>query len=280
MKETQEVYKQAPTRDRPAYSAPALEKGLDILELLSRSEHPLTQKDISLSLKRSISEIYRMITCLVERGYVASISDRYILSNKMFELAHLNSPTRHLLTESAPLMQKLSNDLDQSCHLTVYNNGRQIVLAKVDSPSGMGFSVRAGAELDVLVSASGLVLLAFQPEETQRLYIESSLRHRPNHANSEIETRLKAIRARGFESMPSVQVRGLYAVSFPILDTQSMAMAALTVPYAERIDQDDPMSVPTIEKMVGLAARELSRRLGSLSNHEFDQHSEIDDDEK
>ena len=33
--------------ERRSYSAPALEKGLDILEILCRSERPMTQKEIS-----------------------------------------------------------------------------------------------------------------------------------------------------------------------------------------------------------------------------------------
>jgi DNA-binding IclR family transcriptional regulator len=46
--------------------------------------------------------------------------------------------------------------------LTVLSRGRQVVLAKVDAPGGVGFTVREGAQLDVLASPSGRVLLAFQ----------------------------------------------------------------------------------------------------------------------
>ncbi len=169
--------------DSPTYSAPALEKGLDILELLCRGEVPLAQKDIAQQLGRTVGELYRMVTCLVDRGYVANVDDKYIITTKLFELAHLNPPTHRLLSESVPIMQRLSGELDQSCHLTVYNQGRQIVLAKVDSPSGMGFSVRVGAELDVLVSASGRVLLAFQDDETRTARVEESIGRRPDHAD-------------------------------------------------------------------------------------------------
>jgi DNA-binding IclR family transcriptional regulator len=159
-------------------------------------------------------------------------------------------------------MQKLSDDLDQSCHLTVYNEGRQIVIAKVDAPSGMGFSVRVGAELDVLVSASGRVLLAFQDEETQKLHLEESLHRRPDHADPQIAAMLHMIKGRGFESIPSIQVRGLYAVSFPILDSHGRAVAALVVPYAERLDQVHRKSIAIVEEMLGTAARTLTARIG------------------
>jgi DNA-binding IclR family transcriptional regulator len=246
----------------PAYAAPALDKGLDILELLCRTETPLSLKEIAQSLERSVGELYRMANCLVERGYLASIDDKYIVTTKLFELAHVNPPTHRLLSEALPIMQKLSSELDQSCHLTVYNQGRQIVVAKVDSPSGMGFSVRVGAELDVLVSASGRVLLAFQDLELRRLRIDESIARRPDHDDALTDAVLDKIMKRGFESIPSVQVRGLYAVSFPILDSRSHAIAALTVPFAERIDQRHRKSITTVEEHLGTAARALSVRIG------------------
>jgi DNA-binding IclR family transcriptional regulator len=248
--------------DGPAYAAPALEKGLDILELVARSDAPLSQKEIAQKLDRTIGELYRMVTCLVDRGYLVNFDDRFVVSTKLFELAHSNPPTHRLLAEALPIMQKLSSDLDQSCHLTVYNQGRQIVVAKVDSPSGMGFSVRVGAELDVIVSASGRVLLAFQDEETRRFRIEESVERRPDHADPQIAMTLDTIRARGFESIPSVQVRGLYAVSAPIFDSRGQALAALTVPYAERIDLVHRKPITMIEDLLGAASRTLSERLG------------------
>lgn len=252
-----------------SYSAPALEKGLDILETLCRSDKPLSQKDLAQHLGRSVGEIYRMIACLVNRNYVALVDETtYSITTKLFELAHINPPTHRLLFEATPIMQRLASELDQSCHLTVYGQGKQVVLSKVDTPSGMGFAVRAGAELDVLISASGRVLVAFQDEGTRRLRIEESLQRRPEQADPQIDSILDKIRVAGFESSPSVQVRGLWAISFPILDTQGHAIAALTVPYAERIDQTQRKPIPEVTEALGAAARALSARVGGtvLSN--------------
>jgi DNA-binding IclR family transcriptional regulator len=73
---------------------------------------------------------------------------------------------------------------------------------------------------------------------------------------------LETIRKVGFESISSVQVRGLYAVSFPILDTQGRALAALTVPYAERIDQNQRKSIPEVTAALRLAAHAVSSKVG------------------
>lgn len=131
----------------------------------------------------------------------------------------------------------------------------------------LGFSVRVGAELDVIVSASGRVLLAFQADETRQFRVEESVRRRPEHADIQIGTTLDLVRARGFESIPSVQVRGLYAVAFPILNTRGNAIAALTVPYAERIDLVHRKPVAMVEELLGIAARELSIRIDGSPDH-------------
>ena len=59
------------SKPNPNYSAPALEKGLDILELLSEQEAGLTQSEIARGLGRSIGEIFRMLMVLRDRGFVS-----------------------------------------------------------------------------------------------------------------------------------------------------------------------------------------------------------------
>jgi DNA-binding IclR family transcriptional regulator len=248
-----------------AYAAPALDKGLDIIELLCELEVPLTQKEIAKSLGRTVGEIYRMLTCLVERKYVSAINDSYYITTKLFELAHRNPPTQRLLVEARPIMQSLTSALDQSCHLTVFGQGKQVVIAKVDVASGMGFSVRVGAEIDVIPSASGRVLLAFQEQTIQDLWITEALKRSPEQANPNLSKTLTTIRERGYESAASIQVRGLYAVSHPILDTQGRAIAALTVPYAERIDLPSRKSIADVEATLAIAAGQLTGSVGGPS---------------
>jgi DNA-binding IclR family transcriptional regulator len=245
----------------PSYQAPALEKGLDIIELLARTGAPLSRIDIARHLDRSVGELYRMLHQLVQRNYIALVGDNYVLTTKLFELSQYYPPTQRLLTEATPVMHKLAGDIDQSCHLTVYSQGRQVVIFKVDVPSGMGFSVRVGSELDVLVSASGRVLLAFQDAETRKLRIAEASVREPAYDVSGLDKRLVTIAKRGFEAAPSGQVKGLFAVSYPILDLRHHAIAALTVPYADRIDQAGRKSVKDVEAILGQAATHLTARL-------------------
>ena len=52
------------------YRAPALDKGLDILELLAQQPQGLTRAEIVKEMDRSASEIYRMLERLVARAFL------------------------------------------------------------------------------------------------------------------------------------------------------------------------------------------------------------------
>jgi DNA-binding IclR family transcriptional regulator len=223
--------KDAPAGARPSggsrYSAPALEKGLDILELLAGRSEPMTQTGIAAELGRSVSELFRMLACLERRGYVArpSLGEGYVLTMRLHELANLYPPTRRLLDVALPAIRALAERTRQSCHLGVYSAGQLYVVAQVESPAPVGFSVRLATGFPLLGTASGRVLLAFQPGEVRRAWL--------GPAADEHAPRLDTIRDLGFERIAGETFRGITDLSRPVLDQRGHALAALTVPYAE-----------------------------------------------
>lgn len=203
------------------YSAPALEKGLDILELLAADLSGLTQKQIADRLGRSPAEIFRMLVCLQRRGYVRRSvpADTYHLSARMFELAHRHPPTSRLLDTAMPIMRQLAQQTRQSCHLVVVEREAALILAQMGSPEDQGISIRVGSRYPLLGSSSGLVLTAFG-RVTGDIDVTPAVRER-----------LNLIRRRGFEQHRSHTVHGVIDISRPILDHAGIAIAALTIPF-------------------------------------------------
>lgn len=244
-----------------AYSAPALEKGLDILEALCQCENGLTQQEIANRLGRKLGEIYRMLTCLVERNYVANVGNTYTITSKLFQLSHFHPPTYRLLTEAIPVMEELSREVSFPCDLRVYNKGFQTVIASIQPPNGLGFMTRVGSEIEVAPSASGLVLVAFQDPVIMEIRIRESL---PNKSEVEIDNfknALKQVAAKGFASIQSNQYAGLHAISFPILDIHGHTMAAMTVPMLGRIDGTQQATQQEVEDKLRMSVVRLSRKL-------------------
>jgi DNA-binding IclR family transcriptional regulator len=247
--------------ENSAYSAPALEKGLDILETLCQCENGLTQQEIASRLGRNLGEIYRMLNCLVERNYVANVGNTYTITSKLFQLSHYHPPTYRLLTEALPIMEGLSRQISFPCDLRVYNNGSLTVIASIQPPNGLGFMTRVGSEIEVAPSASGLVLLAFQDPIIKEIRIKESL---PNKSDAEIEAfrnSLKEVVEKGFASIKSKQFAGLHAISFPILDMNGNAVAAITVPMLARIDGTSQFTEKQVEELLRESVSNLSIKI-------------------
>ena len=110
------------------YRAPALDKGLDIIELLSATDGGMVQADIAKALGRSANEIFRMLDRLVRRGYVQRNADHYELTLKLFTLSHQHAPLRRLVSLANPVLRELSMNSQQSCQLAVYDRGHVVVV--------------------------------------------------------------------------------------------------------------------------------------------------------
>jgi DNA-binding IclR family transcriptional regulator len=228
------------------YAAPALEKGLDILEVLASETAGLTGTEVARRLGRSVGEIFRMLVCLEGRGYLceADSDGRFELTLKLFELAHRHHPLERLVAHARPLLQEVANLTGQSCHLAMLSDGAVIVVAQVDAPGNMGFSLRLGAQVDLFDTASGHVILSFQSPAARSRALAAWKRRSRRRIPPGLEKHLAAIRARGHEEMPSYQVHGVVNISYPIFNQHGEAIASISVPYIERIrDRTGPKQV-------------------------------------
>ena len=245
--------------DRDRYRAPALDKGLDILELLAATEDGLSQADIAKALERTPNEIYRMLDRLVRRGYVLRTqSDRYELSLKMFELAHARPPLQRLMSQAVPVMRRFARAAEQPCHLVVHDRHALVVAAQVESPSYWGVSIRVGARIEVLNTGSGHIFLAYLTPEERRLLLETG--GQADVLSPSLASRLRQVRTQGFESMPSRQTRGVINLSVPILGPAGSVLAALTCPYTERLDRREAPNRDAVLALLIAGGREISER--------------------
>ncbi|MBB3931736.1 DNA-binding IclR family transcriptional regulator [Kaistia hirudinis] len=248
---------------RRDYKVPAAEKALDILEFMAARNEDVTQTEISVGLGRSIHEIYRVIQLLEGRGYlIRTRADRYRLSLKLFELAHMHPPVNRLVDAALPVMRTLVGETDQSCHLVVLRGSTVLVVLQVDSPLPMRYSVALGSHFPVLETSSGAVLLSALPPAERQAVIAAALAEGEAGATpDEIAARLAAIGEAGYEMRASLAVEGCINISVPIRDHVGSTVAALTVPYvAQKRARFDRASVLASARA---AANDISRALGA-----------------
>ena len=243
------------------YRAPALEKGLDIIELLSDHSQGLSQVEIAKALGRSPNEIYRMLTVLVRRGYIVkSQGERYELSMKLFVVAHRHPPLRRLVEQATPLMREATLQAQQSAHMGVYDRGEFIINAVVESPVAWGLAMRVGAVVGLYNTGTGRILAAFSSLERLNDMIAQHKRvpGEPTMDREAFETVLERIRQQGYEEMPSGTTLGVTNLAFPIFGYDGEAIATLSCPYLMRIDELPCPSMEEVKAIFAEVARKLS----------------------
>ena len=244
------------------YRAPALDKGLDILELLATQPQGLTRAEIVKEMDRSASEIYRMLERLVARQYVMrnTSGDRYALSLKLFALANMHPPLSRLINQALPVMDDFARKAEQSCHMGVYDRGNVLIAAQINSPRGWSFSVQRGARVGLVDTASGHLLLAYADALTyQRMLAEHTpLDGEVPISQEQLASTLAQIRKQGYVERDSAQSFGVVDISFPILGPDDTALATLTCPYMRRIDRHVGPELADVRELLRAASKTLS----------------------
>jgi DNA-binding IclR family transcriptional regulator len=227
------------------YRAPALDKGLDILELLCTQADAMTRAEIVRALNRNPSEIYRMLERLVARRYVrrSPEGDRFSPTLKLFMLSHRYPPLQRFIAQARPLLDAFAKSARQSCHLGLYERGNITVVAEALSPGKLTVSVRPGSVVSLVDTGSGHVLLAHQSaaRRAEMLAEHEPLEGETSISPAEQEKVLARTRERGYWQAPSRHVQGIVDISVPVLDHEGVAFGAVTCPFVRTIDlQESP----------------------------------------
>ena len=233
--------------DIPEYSAPAIDKALDILEVLADSSGLMSQLEIAKAVDRSPGQIFRPLMRLEKRGYIfrEKQSGLYQLSMRIFDLAHRQEPLRSLLTAAVPVMRDLAAEVGQSCNLGILDTEQVRIVAQVESSADFGFRVRVGALFDLAHTATGNVLAAFSAGTYDGID----------------EDLLASIRTDGGLVLPDSAQPGITDVVVPILRSNGQdAVAALTVPYISTSYSSSGVDVVRVTALQ--AAHEIQVALG------------------
>jgi len=245
--------------------APALEKGLDLLEALAAESHGLTQKQLAERVARSVGEIFRMLMALERRGYVARdpATGEYTLTLKLFRIASQFPPTERLLKAALPVMERLASRVQLSCHLAMLHGEQFMAVARIEPEWLMGWSVKVGAVFPLTQQyASAKVLAAFQLEGRRQELAQVIAAH-DRVSGKKALAALDRISADGGNFSNDDGYTRILAYSCPIIEASGRAVAALTFPLV-RQDRIPANEATIIAAELRNAARIVSEKIGGI----------------
>jgi DNA-binding IclR family transcriptional regulator len=247
------------------YSAPALEKGLDILEFLSEKARSYSLAQLAEEIGRTKGEIFRMLAVLEARGYVEREpdTDDYQVTDRLLRVG-LRRPKYRALTETArAVMERFAAETRYPCHLAIASDEQIVVVSRAESPDLVGVTVRVGYRQPLLETGSGRCILAYM-DEGQREHVISILKRQ--HAGIDVDAldaERELIRKKGSIVEESRIMEGVWDISCPILSTgNEEVVAAITTPYVRLVINQ--MSKDEVAARLREAAQEISEKLSTI----------------
>ncbi len=251
---------------KTTYNVPALERGLEVLELLSQHPRGLNQTDIAATLKCPLSSIFRITMTLVEYGFLERDAETKLfrLTQKMLLVGQRTLGEPDLIGHAMAVMRDLRDLVKDTILLGVLNDVEIIVLDQVLGTHLFRFSVNAGHRIPVYCSAPGKAILAFLPEK-QRDAVIGKIRFVRHNENTIVTPEafrheLAMVAKRGYAVDRGEEYAGIYCVSAPVFDRNGYPIAAIWVTGPDQ--HVKPADLPDIGKQVREHAARISARLG------------------
>jgi IclR family KDG regulon transcriptional repressor len=177
-------------------------KVLKLVETLSRAERPVGVTAIAAELGFTKSNAHRLLNTLVELGYVKrhDVEGQYELTLKLWRIGAAVMSRLDVARIALPHMRALEEATEESVNLSVFDDGQVVYVAAVQGRNPVRAFIRVGDRRPGYCTATGKVLLAYQPENLLSKYCGKMKRYTPNTITSlaRLKTELAQVRNRGY----------------------------------------------------------------------------------
>lgn len=246
---------------------PAVERTVDLIQLLSCSNRELTLSEICRAIGIPKSSAHYLIQTLLARGFLFCNRDyhTYSLGSRVPELFGHSRAVQELRNALREDLHKLAGVTRLTATATVLR-GAQAVHIEIANPpakeSTGGFSNWVGRHIDVHCTAQGKIHLAYLSEmEFDKLLQERSLaKFTPKTICSKatLRTHLVKVRSDGFALNDEEHIVGVRGIAAPIFGHIGCTIAAIGVTGS--VQEMPRERIPTMVEQVASAAIDVSRR--------------------
>lgn len=146
-------------------SVRTIEKGLNILELISKKGEGAGITEIAKALGLYKSVVHRIVTTLLNRGYLTKLNDKYKLGNKILEIAGSLINKTDISTVAGQFIKDLVDKAKETVQIAVLDGNSVLYIAKEECDRSIRLVSKIGSRLLPYCTGLGKVLLAYLNEE-------------------------------------------------------------------------------------------------------------------
>ncbi len=245
----------------------SLEKGLNILSLLSRHGSPLKLEElVKISGMRKTS-CFRILQTLTRAGFAVKDKDTcgYFIGPKIISIGLSALGSRGVRELALPLMKEIREKTGTTVNLGILDGHDVIFVERFQSAHIVETNLQVGSRLPVQLSSMGKAILAYLPEaELEAVLKQIHLEKKTEKTITSIaalKCELSKIRKKGFALNDEELETGLFAIAVPLLNHAGVAVAAMNISFPlMRHSREEAMKV--FCPMILDAGKEISAMIG------------------
>lgn len=246
------------------YVVGPVKRALAVLSHIGESDVPLGLAEISSGVDVPKSTAYKYLHTLREAGFVVqNEQDAYQLGPAVWRLNRGRHVWRAFQTLARPHLEQLRDHWGETAALVELNGLEARCLDVVESRHRLRVGLPVGHRFPVYSTASGKAILAFVPEQWQRMHTPLEMPALTERTITDFPTflaELERTAERGWASEVGEDDPHTTAVAAPVLDRTGRAIVAVTVlAPSNRLTPDD--LAPVGAHLVA-TARAISTELG------------------
>lgn len=241
-------------------SAPALTRGLKVLELLAKTDQPQSLTAIARHLGIAMSSVHSLCTTLLNEGYVERRSDgSFHLTLKVLDLASSKINKYDIVEHFYEACDEMPLIRENAALISVLDGPDVFYIGCRNSPQPLGVTFKVGMRLPACCTATGRALLAnlsdtevcgIYPDEMLPQVTKASIRTR-----SELLATLARVREEGHSEEKGGTRPHMYSYGALVATPAGKSIAGVAVSLYEGD------VTPSVEKTAIQAIRQLAQRL-------------------
>jgi IclR family pca regulon transcriptional regulator len=212
----------------------ALARGLAVMMALSEKRRRISIAQVSHITGIPRAAARRSLHTLTKLGFVAmDEANLFYLRPRILSLSHSYLSASPLAMLSQPILDKLGEEIGESCSLAVLDSDEIIYLARSSASRVISPSLNVGRRIPAYCTSIGRILLAHLPEDEFEAYLQNTrLQAYTEHTvtdREELRAILLEARANGFAfSREQIEPR-LCSLAVPVRDAAGQYVAGINV---------------------------------------------------
>jgi DNA-binding IclR family transcriptional regulator len=216
--------------------APALSRGLEVLEALTSDPSGMTLAELSTKLGIPSASLWRISRVLTEKGFITFDSHKriYRLGLKLMSMGNIFFSNGYHGTIAREDLKRLSEKTGETVELNIQTGEKLVIVDQVPGPGEIFLSSRPGSVLPYLhATAPGKVYLSHLEKKQLRNFVDRiglpSLTKNTIDTLKHLENELKQISLEGYATELEEMREGISKVAAPIYNSSKKIKACIAV---------------------------------------------------